>query len=334
MPHPEAPVESSLPQLGSAFRAAIAHPAVTEFVRRSLQIREPACALGLPRRVSPHVLTRWPSGPHVRVKLGRGAQFDATSCEVALPGEQAVELVDRILGGTGRGLAASKVGLPSAAECGVLAYFAARCIRASGADLRVQDVTLEPLSLAATHAVLWPIRVAASDDLKLDLKLIFPGTADCPQTPLSARLALADTLPEAQLMGLCAGDLLVGEAWSLHSTTAGMSGLLELSVPGSAERAQIALEGGLLRHTRGALTARTSQTAELVIAELTLGFAELADLLGEACIPCPELGQAALEIRGSVVARGRLVRFLGQLALEVEERSSAREQNIADHSMP
>jgi hypothetical protein len=322
MPYPEAPVESSLPQLGSALRAAIAHPAVTEFVRRSLSIRELACVVGLPRRVSAHVLARWPSGPHVRVRLGRGAQFDATSCEVALPGEQAVELVDRILGGTGRGLAASKAGLPSAAECGVLAYFAARCIRACGADLRVQDVSSEPLSLAGPQAVLWPIRVAASDDLKLDLKLVFPSIADCPQPWLSARLALADTLPEAQLAGLCAGDLLLGDAWSLHSTTAGLSGLLELSVPGSAERAQIALEGSVLRHTRGALTARTSQTAELVIAELKLSFAELSELLGEGCFPCPRLGQASLEMRGSVVARGRLVRFLGQLALEISDHST------------
>lgn len=318
MPHSEAFVESSLPQLGSALRAAIAHPGLTDFVRRSVQIRALSCAIGLPRRALAEVRTRWPGGPHVRIKLGRGAQFDATFCEVALPVEQAVELVDRILGGTGRGLSASSVGAPSQAECGVLAYFAARCLRAVGADLRVQDVTLEAVALERNDTVLWPIRIAANDDFKLDLKLVFLSRADCPEAPLSAQLTLVDVVTESELVGLAAGDLLLSDAWSLHCTTAGMSGLLELCVAGSAERALVTLEADTLRHAEGAPAVRTERAAELIVAELTLGFAELAELLGEGRIRCPPLERGSLALRGNVVARGRLRRYRGQLALEVE----------------
>lgn len=318
MPHPEALVESSLPQLGSALRAAIAQPGLTDFVRRSVQIRALSCAIGLPRHAAPEVRARWLNGPHVRIKLGRGAQFDATFCEVALPAEQAVELVDRILGGTGRGLSASKAGAPSQAECGVLAYFAARCLRASGADLRVQDVTLEPIALDGPEAVLWPIRIGAGDDFQLALKIVFLSRADCPETGLSARLALVDVLPDTQLDALRPGDLLLGEAWSLHSTAGGLSGRLELCVAGSAERALIALEGGTLQRVEGMPPVRNAQSAELMVAELTLGFAELAQLLGAGRIACPALERAQLELRGRVVARGRLVRFRGQLALVVD----------------
>jgi hypothetical protein len=333
MPYPEPHVESSLPQLGSDLRAAITRPAVTDFLRRSLQIREPSCAFGLPRRASAQVLQRWLGGPHLRIKFGAGAKFDATCCEVALPGEQALELIDRVLGGSGgRGLVPSKAGLPSAAEAGVLAYFAARCVRACGVDLRVQDVTIEARATAReqnaqaltsdmSEAVVWPVAVSAGEELKLDLKLIFPTRADWPRTPLTLRLALVDALDETALVALEAGDLLLADSWTLHSTMAGLSGLLELGVPGSEERALLVLEGTSLRAANGAPPLRSQHAAELVLAELTSSFAELAGLLADEIVPCPAFESARLEARGRVLARGRLRRLHGQLALEVVDHS-------------
>jgi hypothetical protein len=321
MPHPEAYVESSLPQLGSALRALITRPALTDFLRRSLQIRDLACAFGLPRRASTGVLQRWLSGPHVRVKLARGGQFDATSCEVALPAEQAAALVDRVLGGTGRGVVPSKAGLPSAPECGVLAYFAARCAGESGVDLRIQDVTCEAASDDLAQAVLWPVRIEARGDLKLDLKLIFPNEACCPSAPLCCKLSLLDVFEPELLRDLAPGDLLLGDAWALYRTLAGASGLLELSVAGSSERALLALEGDQLRLSACPLTVRTTQTAELVVAELSLRFRQLAGLLSGESLLCPALREASLEAQGDVLARGRLVHFSGRLALEVAHHS-------------
>jgi hypothetical protein len=236
--------------------------------------------------------------------------------------EQAAELVERVLGGTGRGLVPSRAGLPSAAECGVLAYFAARCVRACGVDLRVQDVTCDAISADLAPAILWPVRIVAENALKLDLKLVFANEAYCPKQPLSAKLSLVDTLEPEQLHGLEPGDLLTSDQWSLHSTLAGMSGLLELSVAGSSERALVALEGDALRLAPGPLAARAHHSAELVVAALSLRFSELADLLAGENSICPTLREASLEAHGEVVARGRLVHFMGQLALEVGDHST------------
>jgi hypothetical protein len=315
MPYPEPPVESSLPELGSALRAQLAHAALLEFLRRNLQIRELGCAFGLPRRLSARVFQRWLGAPHVRIALGSRALFDGTFCEIALPPEQAVELVDRVLGGNGRAAMPGRVGLPTAAECGVLAYFAARCARACQADLRIQDVRCETSAPDPAEAVVWPLRITAPDALELDLKLIFASREHCPVGTLAARIALVDTL-DGELV-LEAGDLLVSDQWALHGTSAGPSGLLELSVAGSSERALLALEGGALRLAQGAPRQPKGNTAELAIATFDLSFGQLAELLDGESLPCPALDEATLLRRGRPVARGRLVRFQGQLALEV-----------------
>ncbi len=315
MPYPEPPVESSLPELGSALRAQLARPELLEFLRRSLQIRELGCAFGLPRRLSPRVLRRWLGTPHVRITLASGADFDGTFCEIALPPEQAVELVDRVLGGSGRAAVPGKVGLPTAAECGVLAYFAARCARACEADLRIQDVCCEGGLPDPAEAVVWPLRISAGDAFELDLKLIFVSRTRCPQDTLSARIALVDTL-EGEL-ALEPGDLLTSDRWALHATSAGPSGLLELSVAGSSERALLVLDGGTLRVAQGEPRPPHSNAAELAIATFGVSFAQLAELLDGEGLACPPLAEATLLRRGRLVARGRLVRFQGQLALEV-----------------
>jgi len=326
MPYTEPPVESSLPELGSALRAQLARPELLEFLRRSLQIRELGCAFGLPRRLSARTFRRWLAAPHVRVTLASGALFDGTFCEIAVPPEQAVELVDRVLGGSGRAAVPGKVGLPTGAECGVLAYFAARCARACQADLRVQDVSCESSPPDPAEAVVWPLRLSATDAFELDLKLIFANRTHCPRDTLSARIALVDTL-EGEL-ALEPGDLLISDQWALHSTSAGLSGLLELSVAGSSERTPLVLDGGTLRVAEGAPRPPQGNTAELAIATFGVGFAQLAELLDGEGVACPPLAEATLLRRGRLVARGRLVRFQGQLALEVEARGSAREQNV------
>jgi hypothetical protein len=262
--------------------------------------------------------------------LAHGATFDGSSCEVALPPEQALDLVDRVLGGNGRSTLPGRAGLPSDAECGVLAYLAARCVRACDADLRVQDVRCEPRARTSdATALLWPLRVTAEDDLKLDIKLIFADAASYPRAPVAARLALIDQLDEAALQALEVGDLLVSDDWSLYATSSGMSGLLELCIAGSDERALVSLEGDALRLVPRMPRARKGHTAELVLARLPLSIADLAQLMDGASLPCPPLAYAALETQGREVARGRLMRFRGQLALEVEASGSARERDTS-----
>lgn len=326
MPHPEAHVESSLRELGAALRVGIAQPALVEFLRQSLQIRALDCAIGLPRRLSEPVARRWLGTPHVRFLLARGGGFDGTSCEVVLPPEQALNLVDRVLGGNGRAALPGRAGLPSAAECGVLAYLAARCVRASEADLRVQDVRCDPAAPTCDGtALLWPLRVTGEDDVKLDIALIFPERANCPQAPVSTRLILTDELAATDLNALEVGDLLVSDNWSLYATASGISGLLELSVAGSDERVLVSLEGDRLKLAPGAVPARQAQLTALILARLQLSVTELAQLMDGASLRCPALAGASLEARGRAVAHGRLVRFEGQVALEVEALGSARD---------
>lgn len=211
----------------------------------------------------------------------------------------------------------------------MLAYLAARCVRACDADLRVQDVSCEPAAPTSDgSALLWPLRITGEGDLKLDIKLIFAHAANYPQAPIAARLALIDQLDDGALSPLEAGDLLVSDDWSLYSTSSGMSGLLELCIPGSDERVLVSLEREALRLAASAPPARKGQAAALILARLPLSVSELAQLMDGASLPCPPLTHATLETRGREVARGRLVRFQGQLALEV---SVAREQDI-DHS--
>jgi hypothetical protein len=297
-----------------------------------LQIRELSCAFGLPRRLSEPVMHRWLGTPHVRFTLAHGAAFDGTACEVALPPEQALDLADRVLGGTGRSPLPGRAGLPTAAECGVLAYLAARCVRACGADLRVQDVTCGARALIGDpRALLWPLRITGAGDVRLDLKLIFADTAPWFHETVQARLMLSDQLDELALSALEAGDLLVSDGWSLYATASGFSGLLELCVAGSDERVTVSLEGDTLRVVPRAPPARKGLAAELLLAQLPLSFAELAGLMDGASLPCPALEHAALALGGRELTRGRLVRFQGQLALEVAAVASAREHE-RDHS--
>jgi hypothetical protein len=331
MPHPEAPVESSIYELGAALRARVARPGLLEFLRRSLQIREFGCALGLPRRLSPAVFERWLGTPHVFIALSSQASFDGALCEVALPPEQALDLVDRVLGASGRTMVPGQSCQPTAAECGVLAYFAARCVRACEAELRVQDVRTTPRGANGADAVLWPLRVTApAQDLKLDLKLILAAPASYPEAPIAARLSLSDSLGDVALPTLESGDLLLSDRWSLYATASGLSGLLELCVEGSHERALVTLEGEVLRLAPGATRAGAGGQAELVLSRLALGFGDLAALMDGASLPCPRFTHATLEAQDAVLAHGQLVRWRGQLALEVEAREAADKDR--DHS--
>lgn len=330
MPYPEPPVESSLPELGSALRAQLAHPALLELLRSSLQVREIGCAFGLPRRLSARVSQRWLGAPHVRIALGSRARFDAAACEIAMPPEQAVAIVDRVLGGNGRASVPGKVGMPTPAECGVLAYFAARCARSCDVDLRVQDVRCDIKVVDPPESVVWPLRLTTGNAVELDLKLIFPSRAACPPGTLSARIALVDTLEEQPVLE--AGDLLVSDHWAMHATSSGPSGLLELSVAGSSERALLALESGALRLAQREPRPPNGNTAELAVATFGLSFEQLAGLLDGESMPCPELTEATLLRRGRLVARGRLVRFQGQLALEVASVGSGASPHAPTHS--
>src|SRR5512139_3929164 len=129
MPHLEAPVESSLPPAHAALAAFLPWLELRELLRKTLQIGDVSSALGWPRALGPELVRRWFSGPQVLCTLSHESDLEQPLAHVALPVDQAVALVDVCLGGAGRPSFASQAGVPSDAECGVLAYLAARCVR-------------------------------------------------------------------------------------------------------------------------------------------------------------------------------------------------------------
>ena len=218
MPDPEAPVESR--NAPDAIAARIALADLNELLRKTLQLSGVRLAAGLPRRLSPEIAARWFAGPHVLLALSSRAHFDALAGFAALPVEQALALVDRALGGPGKGYVAGPAGAPSEAECGVLAYLAARCVRICAPSLRVRDVRVgstDDLAPWLERAVLWPVQAALANALELDLKLVFVGQKHLPPGSQRVRLCVREASDGASLEELCSGDLLVFETSAIYA---------------------------------------------------------------------------------------------------------------------
>lgn len=329
MPDLEAPVESS--HAANALSARIPLADLNELFRKTLQLSKLALIPGLPRRISPESATRWFSGPHVLVALTRTTSFDALTGFVAVPVEQALAVVDRALGGPGQGYQAGPSGAPNEAECGVLAYLAARCVQLCAPDLRVSDVGVRPagaLLQALEEALLWPLQVTLADALRIDLKVVFATGAQATKETHLVRLGLRESSSELALRDVRPGDLLVFDGVPFTLTARGPCAMLELEAEGFEERIAIAVTGTALsaRLGSGMRQRPEENSVTVVIHECRLALDQLAQLCAGMPFSFSDLwnGSAQLVTRGRCVADGTLVRYAGSLALLVRETYSIR----------
>jgi hypothetical protein len=273
---------------------------------------------GLPRLVG---ATSAPPlrGPAVLVETSRVPDDAARTLAVVLPASAALGLVDRLLGGSGTG---SLPVAPSAAECGVLAYGAARVLAAAAPALCLCDVrSVAPQELAsrARDHVLWPLALTGEEELELSLLLSRVAAREL-DVSFGLRLSLCDELDPAALRELSPGDVLVSDRWSLSSTTEGWAGQAELLVEELGLSLPVRLERGALR-VSGAAKPRASTA--LVLAERRADLDTLAALVsGERLALVPDSTAARLEHATGAID-GELVLHQGAPGLRVTRCESA-----------
>ena len=328
MPHLEAPVESSLSQAHDPLAAFLPWLELRDVLRKTAQIDEVSSALGWPRALDAGLVQRWFSGPHVVCTLAHASDLDAGLTWLTLPADQAVALVDLCLGGPGKPSVACQAGAPNEAECGVLAYLASRCVRICAPALRLRDVAARRASELASwpnDTWLWPLRLQLGRETSLELALVASAHGRLAQHPLVAQLSLAEDLDASALSALMPGDLLVWESWPAQFTHTGLRGALDLVVPTLQASLRVALEAGHVRVLREPAAPQRRTRARLVLGEVRASLLELARLASDVhALPVEAAQPARLELDGAPLARGKLVRHGGALALEIEALSSMR----------
>lgn len=342
MPHPERPPwhgslhgsglsappgGPALVGLGHALSSALEQADLREVLRKSVQIGALTGTVALPRQiVAAGGSGRALHGLQLVVDFVGGPVPGSQPFALVLPVEQAAGLVDRLLGGTGQlGIAAS-VGALAEAECGVLAYLAARCCAALGTGQRVADVscaTGEALAARWPRAILWPMRMANAE-LTLDLYALFAEPASCPAQAIELTVLVSDELAREALAELQVGDLLVSDCWLLSATTRGLEGTVELRIGGCDERLRGVLAGDRLSVLDGRLA--TPSSAELRLATLTVSFAQLAALVSgcELRLEADALDASVLYLAGEPVLTGCLVQYASGVGLQVRRVYSTR----------
>lgn len=342
--------------LGAEARAWLDQPALRAITRKLFGLDPGALTLGWPRCLTPEGLASWAQAGDVVISLARLPQDGRTRADLILRANSAAQLIDRVLGG--EGAAANPGGPLSEAECGVLAYACARICAAVQLPWQVQDVR-NALPAHAPHAgqspidaqdgplldggegtceagppVLWPMAVRSELGL-LDLRLVLRGAAIASFDAPALQIVVSDQLEPAAMSELQPGDVLLSDALALSLTTRGLTGLVELSVPGSDERWSARLEAGglcVLTSVPGGSAQQASlrhthppQRASFVLAHHRVSFPELASLASGARL---ELGQVPhecvqLECHGQLVAEGELIVHQGALGLRVTRLPAA-----------
>jgi len=291
-----------------------------------------ACSVGWPRRVRAERAADWLREPDVAVELTRSLPSETFTLALTLPGEGATRLCDRLLGAPSSSAMASRSGRPSDAECGVLAYAAARLAAAHGGTWLVRDV--RPAAFPAgvdEHLVLWPVAVESTlGPLELTLCLS-PSLAEALPDVL-LEVVLHDLLPPAHAQPtLAVGEVWVSDQLPLTNTSEGLTGPVTLRAVGSEHQARARLGAHYvqLRAPDAPLSGAPCSASpgaqgfpvELVIARRTLRFSALAALASGARCFVGELGQEPVLLRraGTTLASGELISWRAALGVRVTQ---------------
>jgi hypothetical protein len=306
----------------SLLRRLLGHEALNALCTRMLGAAYERVHVSLPRSVRADSASDAFRGAATVLELGSVPFAGGLSVVLGHPG--AHTLVERILGGTARIPSAEP---PSAGECGVLGYGAARVLSALESAFVLRDVralSREALREASVGQVLWPLVLESSLDT-LELGLLVPkALAHALSWQFRLRLSLLDDLDPAVLATLEPGDVLVSDTLSLLAARDGLHGAGFLSVDGVGEAARATLQGAMA-HGTGERTACEASVLELALAERHVSLAELADIVSGQTAAFTALRYDAVELRmqGQPLAWGELGTLRGALCVRISRRESA-----------
>jgi hypothetical protein len=302
--------------------ALLDRPGLCTLTRQLLGTRLERATFGLPRRVADGAEHCFRAVELV-VECEPRAEGGMHGACLLMSAERAAGLVDRMLGGPGDGGGL----VPSTAECGVLAYGAARLLAELAQGWVLCDVRVrEPRELVqrAQGQVLWPLSVA-SELGPIDVRLLLSETA-ARSLPVAFELCavLRDQVSEASLRELRADEVLASDAWSLVASARGWSGPMELLVAGaSCLRARV--EHGEVMVREQAHTAVRDDELVVVLARRWLNVLSLADVLAQREPAFGELEPREVELmwRGRTLAHGQLTRHRGEVCVRITRCDNA-----------
>jgi hypothetical protein len=240
----------------------------------------------------------------VLIELTRGTA-SAFELALVLDATSAAAWVDRALGGNGESGIASSSGSLSEAECGVLAYLAARICKRLGA-MQVCDVRTRATLDAC---VLWPITL---DGRVLAQCALAPWLADGLVGLHRLRVSVFDRGPSTVQVG----EVWISDRWNLSSASDGLAGEVLLRVEGCAQGLSAIVSGGRVQATGPSTLA---DQLELVLGSEPKSFGELARIAGGEPFTHAPWREAELRKGDEVIARGELVSWRGAIGLRVTE---------------
>ncbi len=335
------PARAPFVPLGASVLTLLRAPALLDTFRALFDQELLRPTLGWPRLVSAAHQDGWLRASDVLVELAHSPAREPLELGIVLHAESATRLVDCVLGGPGSSALASAAGQPSEAECGVLAYAAARLCAAQERSFIVRDVRCWGSQSLGTDDpfLLWPLSLRTSlgpasargsarnaadahssareQGIEAAL-LLSPGLAAACEDRHELEVLARDFAAPDALIALALDDILVSDAWTLTATTEGLAGEVTLAVVGS--------EGGWsARLADGRVYARTASgpvrpdQAELVLARHPANLLQLAQLASGAPRSIPELGRGKVSLRsaGRTLAQGELVSWRGALGIRI-----------------
>lgn len=327
-PRPHAP-------LGSTLRDLLEAPTLRDTFRMLFQQELLPCRVGWPRLLSgdPHaqparaaLASRWLRTSDVVIELSQAPARESFAAGIVLQAESAARLVDWLLGAPGNSGAPSAASQPSEAECGVLAYAAARLCASLASHASdswiVRDVrpVREQESTWSTPLVFWPVSLDTPVGPLSGALLLTDSTARASHEHVLLRVAVSDLLAADALDDLAVGDALVSDRWLFTSTTEGPTGRVRLSVDGTDTCFDAQLAEGTLT-ARSVDTRPTSDHVQLVLGTCSASLWQLAELAsGAPCaLSCSAQDEVELQRDGTLVARGSLVWHRGALGIRVTQ---------------
>lgn len=314
-------VDAAVRALRQYVDAVVAQPALRDGFRAVFDAELTTHRVGWPRRLARASREGWIRPSDVLIELAPRPACEPFALGLLLHAASATRLIERMLGGPGDAAPASASGVPSDAECGVLAYGAARLCAAGDAAWLVRDVRTDARSLldALDDAlVLWPLTVHSTlGPIDGALLLSSAQSATFTQRHL-LEVLVRDTIDPAVLATLAVGDVLVSDTWTLTDTIDGLTGSVVLAVEGTDTELRAAVRGSQLC-ADGPATAPRGDRLELVLMQHSCTFTELAALASG--VPCtiPSLGSApgCLRHDGHPLADGELVMHRGAVGIRI-----------------
>lgn len=325
----DAPVEPPCTALVDVILDVIRRPSLRDSFRTLLASDIEGCVVGWPRRTTrgegpsppanPNDAETWLRAGDLLVELARTPASSAFELGISLHAESATRLCDRLLGAHPGSSIAGRAGQLRDAECGLLAYAAARLAASHGGGWTVRDVRPAVGHACLAGAVAWPLAMTTSMG-RLDAVLwISSELAEA----LPARHLLEVVLHEQSPRGQSVprpGDVWISDSWLLTHTTTGLTGPVVLRTPScdTSFHARLIASHVLALRTR---SPQSDDDLEVVIAKRVLRLLELADLTSGAHLFIDEPGRHPVVVRRANVpiARGQLIRWGGALGVRVTD---------------